>query len=398
MTLRRATAAAVLVALVAACSGGDAAAPATLAPTSPITAATTVQTTTVTTSTVTTSTAPVSAPASSSAPPTTSIATTTSITTTTASTTAAELAPARYDALTIAAFELITDNLAVSVSVHRPGTEPWGLAAGWRNDGEPTTTDTPFVIASVSKLVTALSIARLVERGELTVDDRVPWDAMGVAHDPAWDDVTVRELLDHTSGMPINRKSWLDDPGSCSVPLAEAMALPPELTRGEWTYSNGNYCALGLLVEQLTGGSLDDAAYELVFEPAGIDGPYLSIDGTNADAAPYAKGLARLSRLGGAGSWLMSTDDLVTMLDHVTVDDLRVLRSPGIIEDQYGWGHTGTLDGAKACAWVLDDGTTVAAVVSGSRPATGGDVCDTVVVALATDLGSTAGDPVRFPL
>ena len=88
----------------------------------------------------------------------------------------------------------------------------------------------------------------------------------------------------------------------------------------------------------------------------------------------------------------------VVALDHVTVDDLTTLRSPGIIEDQYGWGHTGTLDGAKACAWVLHDGTTVAAVVSGQRPATGGDVCDLVLVALTTDLGIGAGDPVRVPL
>lgn len=402
MTLRRTTAAlaaAVLMVLTACSSEGDTATPTTLAPTSlaptsPITAPTTTftpttaaTTTTATTTTTTTTVAPAS---------TTTTSTTGTSTSTTS--TAGELAPARYDALTVAAFELITDNLTISVSVHRPGTEPWGLAAGWRNDGEPTTTDTPFVVASVSKLVTALSVARLVEQGELTVTDRVPWDAMGIAHDPAWDDVTVRELLDHTSGMPINRKSWLDDPGPCSVPLADAMALPPELTRGEWTYSNGNYCALGLLVEHLTGESLDDAAYELVFDPAGIDGPYLSVDGTHDDAAPYAKGLARLSRLGGAGTWLMSTDDLVTMLDHVTVDDLTTLRSPGIIEDQYGWGHTGTLDGAKACAWVLHDGTTVAAVVSGPRPATGGDVCDLVLVALASDLGIGAGDPRRVPL
>ena len=258
MTRRRARAALVTAVLIAltACSGSDtdSATPTTLAPTAPITALTTTvapttvaPTTTAATTTVSTTTTVTPASTATTASPATS---TTSI--------AGELAPARYDALTVAAFELITDNLAISVSVHRPGTEPWGLAAGWRNDGDPTTTDTPFVIASVSKLVTALSIARLVQQGELTVGDRVPWDAMGIAHDPAWDDVTVRELLDHTSGMPINRKSWLDDPGPCTVPLAEAMALPPELTRGEWTYSNGNYCALGLLVEHLTDDDAGD--------------------------------------------------------------------------------------------------------------------------------------------
>ncbi len=296
-------------------------------------------------------------------------------------------------------FGLALDNVAVSVSIHRSGAEPWGMAAGRRVDGRNATPDTPFVIASVSKLVTALSIARLVGRGELTTDTVVAWTALGLRTDPLWVDVTVRELLDHTSGMPINRKSWLDDPGPCTIPLQEAVVASPTIARTTWQYSNGNYCALGLLVEEITDMSLDEAAYELVFDPADVTGPYVSTEGLRPDSAPSPRGVARLARLGGAGVWLASTDDLVAMLDTVTDSDLEVLRWPGIIIDQYGWGHTGTVDGAKACAWVLEDGrTTVAAVVSGSRPATGGAVCDAVLPALAHDLGIWDGDPTRNPL
>jgi len=284
------------------------------------------------------------------------------------------------------------------VSVHREGVAPWGLAAGRQADGALVTPDTTFVTASVSKLVTALSVARLVADGRLTTAAVVPWEALGLVRDPQWDDVTVRELLDHTSGMPVNTKSWLDDPGPCSIPLQEAVLAPPTVERTEWRYSNGNYCALGMLVEALTGQALDEAAYDLVFTPAGVTGPYLSTDGIRADSAPSPRGVARLARLGGAGSWLASTDDIVTMLDSVTEADREVLRWPGIILDQYGWGHTGTVDGAKACAWVLEDGrTTVAAFVSGPRPATGGTVCDVVLPALATDLGLWAGAPARTP-
>ncbi|MFN8022608.1 MAG: serine hydrolase domain-containing protein [Acidimicrobiales bacterium] len=307
--------------------------------------------------------------------------------------------PASYPHVAEALWYLALDNVAASITVHREGFEPWSVAAGRRADGQAVTGDTTFVVASVSKLVTMLSIARLVERGDLAVGDPVPWSAMGLAHDPAWDGVTVRELLDHTSGMPINRKSWLDDPGPCNVPLTEALAAPPTPGRGRWVYSNGNYCALGLLVEHVTGLDLDEAAYDLVFEPAGVDGPYLTIDGLHDDSAPSPRGIARLARLGGAGTWMMSTDDLTTMLDAVTDADLDVLQWPGIILDQYGWGHTGTVDGAKACAWVMEDGrTTVAAVVSGPEPATGGDVCDLVIPALALDLDLYAGDPVRNPV
>jgi CubicO group peptidase (beta-lactamase class C family) len=198
--------------------------------------------------------------------------------------------------------------------------------------------------------------------------------------------------------MPEARKTWLDDPGSCRIPLAAVLAAPPTVDRGTWHYSNGNYCALGLVVEYLTGLDLAAAAYRLVFEPAGITGPFLSTDGPRDTSVPYTKGLARLERLGGAGTWLASTDDIAAMLSAVTPDDLLTLQWPGIILDQYGWGHTGSVDGAAACAWVMEGGdTVVTAFVSGTRPSSGGKVCDVVLPALAADLGRYAGEPVRTP-
>jgi D-alanyl-D-alanine carboxypeptidase len=337
-------------------------------------------------------------------------ATTTTTATTTSTTIAAESGPAtsaassghRLDPATPflnAAFDaLVGGNDAVSVTVLRGGEPVFRRASGSTNGGDPVTSDTPLVLASVSKLVTALSIARLVESGDLALDDDVPWDELGIAHDPAWDDVTVQELLLHSSGMPVARESWLNEPGSCAIPLANALAAPPRGHRGRWTYSNGNYCALGLLVEHVTGRPIDDAVYELVFEPARITGPHLTTDGPQLDDGPYREGLARFDRLGGAGNWVASTDDIATMLTTVTTADRDALMWPGVIVDQYGWGHTGTVDGAKACAWVLDGGyTIVVAVVAGNRPATGGKVCDAVVPALAADLGIWADDPVRSP-
>jgi CubicO group peptidase (beta-lactamase class C family) len=293
---------------------------------------------------------------------------------------------------------LVPPNAAVSLSVWRDHEKIYGRASGTTAGGMPMTSDSPLVLASVSKLITALTVARLAEANRIDVFAPVPWDQLFIAHDPAWDDVTVRELLDHTGGMPKAQNSWLNQPGSCAVPLGEALALPPTVTRGKWTYSNGNYCALGLLIESVTDESRDLAADDLVFDPIDVTGPHLTTDGLLSTDGPYAEGVARLERLGGAGTWLASTDDLAAMLDSVTADDRAVLRSPGIITDQYGWGHTGTVDGAKSCAWVMEDGRTiVVATVAGNKPSTGGKVCDAVVPALATDLGIWAGDPVRFP-
>lgn len=372
-------------------------------------------TTTSTSSSTTTSTTTPRTTTTSSTTTSTSTSTTSTTTTSTTSpvtlppTTLPPLPPAgtglRIDTpapdlpyLTAHASSLADGNLAVSVTVLRDGVRVFGGASGRTVGGGSVTTETAFVTASVSKLVTALTIARLVQDGRVVLDAPVPWSDMGIPHDPAWDDVTVRELLAHTSGMPIARKTWLDLPGSCAIPLAEAMAIPPREHRGVWTYSNGNYCALGLLVEHVTGFSRDAAAQLLVFDPAGITGPHLSTLGALPDDAPYSKGVARLERLGGAGTWLASTDDVAAMLAAVTPADMETLQWPGIITDQYGWGHTGTVDGAKACAWVMEGGRTiVTAVVSGDRPSTGGGVCRELEVGLAIDLGLYAGDPVRSP-
>jgi CubicO group peptidase (beta-lactamase class C family)/uncharacterized membrane protein YhhN len=299
--------------------------------------------------------------------------------------------------LSAAADGLRAGNNASSVSVWRDGTAVLRRSSGRRLDGAAVDSDTPFVIASVSKLFTALAIARLVERGALDTAAAVPWTAMGIAHDRTWDTVTVRELLDHTSGMPVARQTWLDLPGRCAVPLAAAMAAPPTDSRGTWRYSNGNYCALGLLVEHVTGLPLDTATAQLVFEPAGVDGPSLNTAGARPDMAPYVQGVGRLDRLGGAGAWLASSDDVAAVVASITPADLATMTFPAVMNDQYGWGHTGTLDGAKACAWRFADGTVVAGLVSGDRPSTGGGVCDRLVTALAVDLGLLRGAPVRVP-
>ena len=296
----------------------------------------------------------------------------------------------------------LTDrNLAGSVTVRRDGEQVYGAAFGATNGGGPVVAGTPFVLASVSKLVTALSVARLVATGRVDVAAPVPWGEMGIWHDPAWETVTVRELLDHTSGMPVARGSWLDDPGSCAIPLVDALARPPRDHRGEWRYSNGNYCALGLLVAHVTGVAIDRAAEELIFRPVGIRSAHLTTDGEGAADAPYtngARGVERLERLGGAGTWMMASADVARMLDEITDTDLGILAYPGIMRDQYGWGHSGTVDGAKACAWVMEGGRTiVVGAVSGNDPGSGAELCTQLESAVAVDLGFFVGEPFRTP-
>jgi len=282
--------------------------------------------------------------------------------------------------------------------VTRDGRTVLARSSGTTLDGAPTSSDSPMVVASVSKLLTAALVARLDETGLVGVDAPTPWSLMGLTPHPEWNDVTPRELLIHASGMPVVRSQWFVRSDDCRSFLSTLIDAPPQSHRGRWTYSNGNYCALGLLVEAVTGIPLDDAAQSILLDPIGASGIHLTTDGQLPGDVGYAPGVDRLSRLGGAGTFLVSTDDLAAVMGSITAADSNVMTWPGLMVDQYGWGHTGSVTGAVSCVWVMEsDRTVVAATVAGNRPATGGDVCDRVVPAIATDLGIPAGRPDRSP-
>jgi CubicO group peptidase (beta-lactamase class C family) len=64
----------------------------------------------------------------------------------------------------------------------------------------PVATSTPFAVASISKSFTAVAILTLVEAGKLRLDNPVSSHLRDLP--PAWQSVTVRQLLNHTSGLP----------------------------------------------------------------------------------------------------------------------------------------------------------------------------------------------------
>jgi CubicO group peptidase (beta-lactamase class C family) len=372
--------------------------PTTTATTTTTTTPTTTATTSITTTPTSTTTISITTTTTTATTTTTTITTTTTptpttITTTAPTTTTVPDGPVSFDATAAAFASLAGGNAATSMSVWRDGRPALQLASGSDRSGSPVSGDTPMVVASVSKLITALTIARLADAGVIEVGAPVPWETMGFAPHPGWADVTVRELLDHTSGMPVARASWLDDPGSCAGPLEWLLANPPTGERGQWRYSNGNYCALGLLIEAVSSERYDVAGHWLVFGAAGVEGPHLTVDGSWPGDGPHRADVARFDRLGAAGSWLAGSDHVAAVLSGVNEADRRTLMWPGVFVDQYGWGHTGTVRGATACAWVVDDDRTVmVAVVAGDRPSSGGAVCDVLLPALGADLGLTGAD------
>jgi CubicO group peptidase (beta-lactamase class C family) len=120
------------------------------------------------------------------------------------------------------------------------------------------TLETIYDLASLTKpLVTGLLCARLVELGELTLDSAVAqylqeFDRADKHH------ITVRELLTHTSGLPAWRPLYLIAHEK-EAALAAIASEPLEYKTGERVvYSDLGFIVLGLLVQRLTGASLEE--------------------------------------------------------------------------------------------------------------------------------------------
>ncbi len=137
---------------------------------------------------------------------------------------------------------------------------------------EPMTEDTIFDMASLTKdLATATAVMQLYEYGKIHGFDEFVANYLPEFAANGKQNVTIRELLTHTSGLPPDLT--LKDPWGLAAPdKAEAvrriMASPLSSPPGtKFVYSDINFETLGLLVEKLSGESLDVYAQEHIFTP-----------------------------------------------------------------------------------------------------------------------------------
>lgn len=141
----------------------------------------------------------------------------------------------------------------------------------------PSTAGTVYQIASLTKQFTAAAILRLQEQGKIGIDDLVSKYVDGVP--VAWSAITVRELLNQTSGIPDYMAGFdLDTqvgPTPKNYTAAEILGLvdkkPLLFTPGsEFRYSNTNYHLLGMIVEKVSGQSYGAFLQQTFFGPLGM--------------------------------------------------------------------------------------------------------------------------------
>lgn len=138
--------------------------------------------------------------------------------------------------------------------------------------------ETVFQTGSVGKQFTATAVMMLVEEGKVGLDDKL---SKYLAGTPAsWKDVTVRNLLTHTSGIADYTDSAYTKPGGLinlrgdyteEELYQKLIQLPLNFETGtKWKYSNTGYVLLGFLIHKVTGEFYGDFLQERIFRPLGM--------------------------------------------------------------------------------------------------------------------------------
>ncbi|HZP20788.1 MAG TPA: serine hydrolase domain-containing protein, partial [Bauldia sp.] len=177
----------------------------------------------------------------------------------------------------------------------RPGKGTFLVAAGVADIATrtPLATDAHFRAGSILKTLISVVILQLVEEGRLGLDEPIagllPADV--ASRFPKSAEITVRMLLNHTSGIP----EWLDQAtvGEIAANPARIWTAREFIDRAAarqalfapgkaWSYSNTDYNLAGLIVEKVTGKPWRDAVAERVIARLKLGGTSLPAPGTVA--------------------------------------------------------------------------------------------------------------------
>lgn len=246
---------------------------------------------------------------------------------------------------------LQTDHaLSACVSVTRGGDEVYAQSFGFadRVARTPVTRRTRFRIASVTKQFTAYVVLKTFEEQGLSLDTNL------AAYYPAFsgaDRITMRQLLQHTAGIPSDNvlpdyASLLQQEVDVDALLARFEVMELLFEPGErFSYGNTAYVLLGRIVEKLHGKALDDVYRAMVFDPLGMVDT--SLDASPGHARGYQLTEGAISDIGemnvslffAAGGLYSTVDDLDRWCHHFYGPTFL---SPTIREQMFGqWVETG---------------------------------------------------------
>lgn len=153
--------------------------------------------------------------------------------------------------------------------------------------------ETRFLIGSLTKQFTAVIILKLIEIGRLSLDSTIA-DVLPYYRKDTGAKVTIRHLLEHTSGIPCFTR-YMREVQVC--PTIKEFILKycsrdlDSEPGGRFRYNNGGYVILGAVIEQAAGLSYEDALRQYVLSPLGMNASGLGREGKSLPQA--AKGYQR---------------------------------------------------------------------------------------------------------
>jgi D-alanyl-D-alanine carboxypeptidase len=163
-----------------------------------------------------------------------------------------------------------------------PAIEAFAGKVGRDPDSRPVDQDTLYQMGSTSKSFTAAVILQLEAQGKLSLDNTL---AKWLPEYPVWKDVTIRRLLNMTSGIPNYSetewisKAWANEQMRAFTLKELVNAAYPSATNQlpatkGYHYSNTNYALAGMIAEKASGKSFRDLVHEMVIEPHGLDSTF----------------------------------------------------------------------------------------------------------------------------
>ncbi|TVR67493.1 MAG: class A beta-lactamase-related serine hydrolase [Spirochaetaceae bacterium] len=246
----------------------------------------------------------------------------------------------------------------VAVLLVRSGEVVWRKSFGHacRESGEALAGNHLLMTHSISKSVTARGIVQLAREGAIDLDTPVR-EYLGPV---PYGEVTVRQLLSNSSGLPLGPIGLHYPPGS-AVPETAAYladlsgsAVSPRHTPGEqFEYSNTGFAVLELVVQEAAGLSFADYMRDTVLRPLGMkDSAFVrepdlagrvpfGYDLRGAPVAPY------LYPSQAPGGLFATLEDLGRFLAESVIDPIEELYEPNVaisgifraVADSYGLGH-----------------------------------------------------------
>lgn len=239
--------------------------------------------------------------------------------------------------------------------------------------GRPVTPQTPFLIGSTGKSITATALMLLVDAGQVDLDAPVrtylPWFTL--ADPDASARITVRMLLNHTSGIP-EGTGWVSqgysDTSAGALEEQVRSFASVKLNNGPGTayeYANANYQIVGLVVQAVSGQSFQSFIQERIYAPLDMTHSYVSRDEAreNSLAVGYrywfglpvpAYHLPFSYRQFPAGWYLCSAEDLAHYLV-LHLNEGRYGSAQLISPEGMAALHTPALED-YAMGWVVSDG------------------------------------------